>query len=118
MRKYIVLAAIAAFGIMSAEVKADGLPPGVPPANPFGNAPYPESIGHGPASRPVLSHIFHRGGATLPVYQAAPWYLYWPYDAHFMTPAPIFNGGYGTPVIPYAVNPYFPVNPYPMGYGR
>ena len=26
---------------------------------------------------------------TLPVYMAAPWYNYWPYDGHFQTVAPI-----------------------------
>jgi hypothetical protein len=45
----------------------------------------------------------------LPAYQAAPWYLYWPYDAHFMTPAPVTGAFYGPPVPGnFPVNPYFP----------
>jgi hypothetical protein len=46
---------------------------------------------------------------ALPTYQAAPWYLYWPYDAHFMTPAPVNAPWYGPPVGGnFPVNPYFP----------
>ncbi len=46
----------------------------------------------------------------LPVFQAAPWYQYWPYDGHFMTPAPIAGGAfYGPPMTGnFPVNPYFP----------
>lgn len=45
----------------------------------------------------------------LPVYQAAPWYLYWPYDGHFLTPAPIGGAFYPPPVQGnFPVNPYFP----------
>jgi hypothetical protein len=50
--------------------------------------------------------------SPLPAFQAAPWYLYWPYNAHFMTPAPL-TGPYFAP--PYSggalVNPYFPAQP-------
>jgi hypothetical protein len=51
---------------------------------------------------------------TLPVFLAAPWYLYWPYDAHFLTPAPV-GGLYYPPPIPgnFPVQPYFPVQPPP-----
>ncbi|MFO0804128.1 MAG: hypothetical protein U0791_13520 [Gemmataceae bacterium] len=46
---------------------------------------------------------------ALPVYQAAPWYLYWPYDAHFQTPAPVHAPFYAPPVGGnFPVNPYFP----------
>lgn len=34
---------------------------------------------------------------TLPVYMAAPWYLYWPYDGHFQTIAPMAQGLYYPP---------------------
>src|SRR5262245_26505561 len=45
----------------------------------------------------------------LPVFQAAPWYLYWPYDAHFLTPAPVTGAFYGPPMPGnFPVNPYFP----------
>jgi hypothetical protein len=48
-------------------------------------------------------------GEPLPVYQAAPWYLYWPYDAHFLTPAPVTGAFYGPPTAGnFPVNPYFP----------
>lgn len=45
----------------------------------------------------------------VPAFQAAPWYLYWPYNAHFMTPAPLHGAYYGAPYGGGAmVNPYFP----------
>jgi hypothetical protein len=49
----------------------------------------------------------------LPAFQAAPWYLYYPYNAHFMTPAPTPDADFG-PAGPGAyppggyTNPYFP----------
>jgi hypothetical protein len=43
----------------------------------------------------------------LPAFQAAPWYLYWPYNAHFMTPAPL-NGAYYAPPTGPIANPFFP----------
>lgn len=50
----------------------------------------------------------------LPAFQAAPWYLYWPYDGHFMTPAPVHAPFYGPPTGGnFPVNPYFPG---PSGY--
>jgi opacity protein-like surface antigen len=42
---------------------------------------------------------------TLPVYMAAPWYLYWPYDGHFQTIAPMAHGLYYPPPV-YTGNPY------------
>lgn len=72
--------------------------------------------GAGPAQRKTLFNgQFHGFGliqpkAKLPAFQAAPWYNYWPYDGHFLTPAPI-NGGafYGPPMTGnFPVNPYFP----------
>jgi hypothetical protein len=52
------------------------------------------------------------GGAhhqKLPAFQAAPWYMYWPYDGHFQTPAPIHGAFYGPPLTGnFPVNPYFP----------
>ncbi len=64
-------------------------------------------------------------GPAVPVFMAAPWYLYWPYDAHFMTSAPpSMMGGYNPPPVytgmPYFANPnaaYSPgssLNSYPM----
>jgi len=49
------------------------------------------------------------GRQNAPVFQAAPWYLYWPYDAHFLTPAPVTGAFYGPPTPGnFPVNPYFP----------
>jgi len=56
---------------------------------------------------------YHSYGRTLPVYMAAPWYLYWPYDAHFMTPAPVQGAWHGPPMMGnYPVQPYFPMPQY------
>ena len=46
----------------------------------------------------------------LPAFQAAPWYNYWPYDAHFQTPAPLQGAYYAPPGAGgggQLVNPYF-----------
>lgn len=62
-----------------------------------------------------------RGGAPM----AAPWFLYWPYDAYFQTPAPTgYYGGYGpmTPgpyagqIGPAAGQPPRPPIPGPTGF--
>ena len=74
----------------------------------FTNAPRYPTLG---------SYLFgsHQKPA-LPTYQAAPWYLYWPYDAHFMTPAPIQAPFMGPPISGnFPVNPYFPAQPVPHG---
>ncbi len=42
---------------------------------------------------------------TLPVYMAAPWYLYWPYDGHFQTVAPMASGAFYPPPA-YTGNPF------------
>jgi hypothetical protein len=52
----------------------------------------------GPMFRPV------------PTIQAAPWYLYWPYDGHFQTPAPVS----APPQLPPGYT--LPYNPYNPGY--
>lgn len=52
---------------------------------------------------------FRQRGAGL---MAAPWYLYWPYNAHFQTPAPIMGGFAPPPSLPgYYSTPYFPQHP-------
>lgn len=49
-------------------------------------------------------------------FQAAPWYLYWPYNQHFQMPAPMYGAAwygpqsYGAPL----QSPYFPA----QNYGR
>jgi len=63
---------------------------------------------------------------TLPVYMAAPWYLYWPYDGHFQTVAPPAQSAAFYPPPAYTGNPYLsgrypgylpnnPVPEFPMG---
>jgi hypothetical protein len=55
--------------------------------------------------------------SNLPAFQAAPWYLYWPYDGHFLTPAPVTGAFYAPPTAGnFPVNPYFPGPSY-GGYG-
>ena len=88
------LTAVGLLAVASPAARADG------GYGPFKGGPkYPTFFGwiHGSHSQP------------LPVYQAAPWYLYWPYDGHFLTPAPIGGAFYGAPVPGnFPVNPYFP----------
>jgi hypothetical protein len=55
-------------------------------------------------------------GKPMPAFQAAPWYLYWPYNQHFMTPAPL-QGAFSAPPMGYGGlhNPYFPGGGMPAG---
>jgi hypothetical protein len=54
----------------------------------------------------------------LPAFQAAPWYNYWPYDGHFLMPAPIGGQFYGPPLTGnFPMNPYFPGAGGATGYG-
>ena len=74
--------------------------------SPFMTQPHPVRTG------PYLFANHHN--RQLPAFQAAPWYLYWPYDGHFMTPAPVHAPFYGPPGAGnFPVNPYFPA---PAGY--
>jgi hypothetical protein len=87
----------------------------LPPFDPHTQAATLAQAG-GPGSRASLffSNFKRR---QLPVFQAAPWYNYWPYDAHFLTPAPISGQFYGPPLTGnFPVNPYFPA-PHLSGYG-
>jgi len=80
--------------------------------------------GHALGKYPTLANAFglsqpqlHR--QKLPVFQAAPWYNYWPYDGHFLTPAPISGPFYGPPLTGnFPVNPYFPGPAIPVGFGH
>ena len=69
----------------------------------------------GAPQQPIFKSLFHK--QPLPAFQAAPWYLYWPYNAHFQTPAPMMNAPYYAPPgvagTGFQVNPYFPQ----QGYG-
>lgn len=103
---FVALAATLFLGLVAREASAAGC------TSPFC---------YGTAPNQGLSPWLHK--QPLPAFQAAPWYLYWPYDGHFQTPAPL-NGAYYAP--PSAgpggfVNPYFPQggNPYAIpSYGR
>lgn len=56
--------------------------------------------------------------SPVPAFQAAPWYLYWPYQQHFMTPAPMQGAFYAPPGggAGGMVNPYFPAPQYAPQY--
>ena len=59
--------------------------------------------------KPIFKSLFHK--QPLPAFQAAPWYLYFPYNAHFQTSAPMYNAPvYGPPGTGggFQANPYFP----------
>lgn len=99
MRKWILAFALAAIGLGASEAQAQmGIFRKRPP-----NAPmYNQTTNNAPSR-------FWHGGQTLPVFQAAPWYLYWPYDAHFQTAAPLFGTYYAPPMSGnFPVQPYFP----------
>lgn len=96
----IVFAAAVALGVAAAPSPAGAWDSGC--KGPFCNNP----------RYPTLASFLFRGGhgqQQLPVYQAAPWYQYWPYDGHFLTPAPVTAPFYAPPVGGnFPVNPYFP----------
>lgn len=79
---------------------------------------------HPTAAHPWTAHPtfgskhFNRSGnlsrqPTLPVYMAAPWYLYWPYDGHFQTVAPMAAGAQWMPPpqSAFGANPTLPTFP-------
>lgn len=93
-----LMAAAAVLAALPATSLASGWP------SPFRTQPHPVHTG------PYLLG----GHRNLPAFQAAPWYLYWPYDGHFLTPAPVHAPFYAPPVGGnFPVNPYFPA---PHGY--
>lgn len=67
--------------------------------------------------------------SPMPAFQAAPWYHYYPYNSHFLTPAPMMSPYYAPPYVGGAysggfgggmTNPFFPTAPQvmPAGPGR
>jgi hypothetical protein len=66
--------------------------------------------GHGGLANhpPEYGQGFRGFGFCQPPFQAAPWYLYWPYDAHFQLPAPITAQFYPPQQFGNQMNPYFP----------
>ncbi|HKB02255.1 MAG TPA: hypothetical protein VKD90_08550 [Gemmataceae bacterium] len=123
MKKWLMAAAVAVAGLAGADARAQD-PVYVPGQGscPNGNCP-PQVGAPGPAPAPGYGgkghgHLWTKGGLlsmvgggvvgsmpTLPVYMAAPWYLYWPYDGHFQTVAPMAHGLYYPPPT-YIGNPY------------
>jgi hypothetical protein len=88
--KKLLLSAAAAFALAGTASAAGG---------PFSATPG-QQVRVGP-----IAKLF--GKQPLPAFQAAPWYLYWPYNSHFMTPAPL-TGAYYAPPTAGQANPYFP----------
>ncbi|OWK43829.1 hypothetical protein [Fimbriiglobus ruber] len=95
MKKFILAVAVVA-GICAAaqDASAFGLGPG----------PFYQGPGNPPQS------WFRK--QPVPAFQAAPWYLYWPYDSHFQTPSPLTGPYYAPPASGGLSNPYFPSTPY------
>jgi hypothetical protein len=81
-----------------------------------GNPPPPTTLFNG--QHRFSLQFLHKQKPQLPVFQAAPWYNYWPYDAHFLTPAPVNGPFYGPPMTGnFPVNPYFPGAAGAAGFG-
>lgn len=99
MKKLVVAAAAAASVIVASA-----------PAQAAGGFAGPACTQPGPFGGGAFGRLFAQ---PAPAFQAAPWYLYWPYNAHFMTPAPLM-GAYAAPPTGPLANPYFPGH----GYGR
>lgn len=97
-------------GVVVALAATAGSASAWPHGGPFATKhPYPHNY--------TLGNALFGSHQQLPTYQAAPWYLYWPYDGHFMTPAPIGGAFYGAPNAGGGpANPYFPGAGY-GGYG-
>ena len=68
----------------------------------------------GPFCQPVGPRLPFFRQTPVPAFQAAPWYLYFPYNAHFQTPAPMMCAFYAPPGggMGGMVNPYFPAPQY------
>jgi hypothetical protein len=130
MKKWIMAAVVAA-GFFSAEALAQA-PPTAPtvPSGTYGGPAYygPPAGGAGYGYNAPDAHMNGNGRfwsrgffgspslssgrnltrmPTLPVYMAAPWYNYWPYDGHFQTVAPIAAGAFYPPPA-YTNNPFMP----------
>jgi hypothetical protein len=118
MKKWLIAAAVAVASLAGSEARAQtgcstcghghGLGHGL--GHGFGGGGHSlPSYGHlAGLHTPRFGYGFgntHR--ASLPVYMAAPWYLYWPYDGHFQTVAPMAYGAFYPPPA-YTGNPYAP----------
>ena len=127
--RFLLVATIAGLAVASAAgpARADGY--GTPGCSTCGGSSHGLGRGlfggFGGRAVPPPSTLFNGGAGgnllhkpKLPVFQAAPWYQYWPYDAHFQTPAPVSGPFYGPPLTGnFPVNPYFPGPAGTYGYG-
>lgn len=115
------IAILVSTGLAASEGTARAQGPGCGPAGCPGAGSYGGGCGGGKCGYPrytSLAGYFGAGCGQLPAYQAAPWYLYWPYDGHFLTPAPVTGAFYGPPTPGnFPVNPYFPGPGYGYGSG-
>ncbi|HKB05448.1 MAG TPA: hypothetical protein VKD90_24700 [Gemmataceae bacterium] len=134
MKKWLIAAAVAAGLAAGTDARAQA--PATPAAPSYaqgaGSCPNGDCSGQGGYGGGKFSHISGAGKfwthpawgtgrmPTLPVYMAAPWYLYWPYDGHFQTVAPMAHGLYypppsftGNPFLPGYYPGYVPHNPVP-----
>ncbi len=128
MKKWILAAALAVMGLAAGDARAQsqGCPNG--DCGQGGGGGYGDNGGYGHfGAKPIWTRGYFGGSPsritkmpTLPVYMAAPWYLYWPYDGHFQTVAPMAHGLYyppptytGNPYMPGTYPGYFPGNPSP-----
>lgn len=98
MNKLIYAAAAIGSTVLASSAQAGGLAPCSGPAC--------QQPGQTPGAG-IMQRLFVR--QPLPAFQAAPWYMYWPYNAHFMTPAPMMGAPAAGPGGVPMANPYFPV---------
>jgi hypothetical protein len=141
MKKWLMAAAVAVAGLAGADARAQApayVQGGGSCANGDCGGGAPAYQGHG---YPISQHFSQKPGwthsffgnpylsssgnitrmPTLPVFMAAPWYNYWPYDGHFQTVAPMAHGLYyppptytGNPYLPGQYPAYVPTNPSPV----
>ena len=144
MKKWMLAAAVAVAALAAADARAQGpayvqgggsCPNGDCGAGGYGGGGgygHIAAVGAHFGSKPYWSSGFFGNGffsssanltrmPTLPVFMAAPWYNYWPYDGHFQTVAPMAHGLYyppptytGNPYLPGQYPAYVPGNPAPV----
>ncbi len=128
MTKWLMAVALTAAGASAQAQECQNCQAGAAPAPAYSSGPSYGGGGHSHpwanTAHPYAAHPmfgsphFNRSGnlsrqPTLPVYMAAPWYLYWPYDGHFQTVAPMAAGGQWMPPpqSAYGANPVLPTYP-------
>jgi hypothetical protein len=135
MKKWLIAAAVAVASLAGSEARAQtGCHDcGHGHGHSLGHGLFSKFHGGGGSISPTYGHLagLHHAGfgygagnthrAKLPVYMAAPWYLYWPYDGHFQTVAPMAYGAFypppaytGNPFNPGAYHGYVPGAPLPQ----